>query len=379
MATRRGVLKLVGGGCVLAAVGAGGFVAANGPSRSARAPWREAGQETEFRRRALSYAILAPNPHNRQPWLVRLDGDDALTLYCDLDRRLPATDPYDRQIVIGHGAFLELLALAAAEDGYGTEVTLFPGGEDMATLDARPVASVRFVPGGAEPDPLFAHVLARRSNKELYEARDVEAEKLATMMQAGSDFGVSATTIGNTPMAETLRDLTWRAHQMEMNTPATNQESVDLMRIGAKEVAANPDGIELEGPFIAAGKLIGMVNRETLADQTSAGFQQGLNMFEALAMSARGFAWLTNGNQTRTDQINAGRAYARMNLTATSLGVSIHPWSQSLQEYPEMADLYDEVHNLIGGGQRLQMLVRVGYAKPIMATPRWPMETHLIA
>ena len=151
------------------------------------------------------------------------------------------------------------------------------------------------------------------------------------------------------------------------------------MRIGAKEVAANPDGIELEGPYIAAGKLIGMVNRETLADQSSAGFQQGLDMYEALAMSARGFAWLTNDNLTRTDQINAGRAYARMNLTATSLGVSIHPWSQSLQEYPEMADLYDEVHDLIGGGQRLQMLVRVGYAKPIMATPRWPMETHLIS
>ena len=118
----------------------------------------------------------------------------ALTLYCDLDRRLPATDPYDRQIVIGHGAFLELLALAAAEDGYGTEITLFPDGEDMATLDARPVATVRFHAGGAGPDPLFAHVLARRSNKEPYEARDVEAEKLAAMKQAGSDFGVSATT-----------------------------------------------------------------------------------------------------------------------------------------------------------------------------------------
>ena len=78
------------------------------------------------------------------------------------------------------------------------------------------------------------------------------------------------------------------------------------------------------------GKLIGMINRETLADQTSAGFQQGLDMYEALAMSARGFAWLTNDNLTRTDQINAGRAYARMNLTATSLGVSIHPWRSSI-------------------------------------------------
>ena len=379
MTTRRGMLKLVGGGVVLAAASTGGFIAANGPSKAARAPWRDAGQETEFRRRALSYAILAPNPHNRQPWLVRLDGDQALTLFCDLDRRLPATDPYDRQIVIGHGAFLELLSLAAAEDGYRTEITLFPEGEDMATLDVRPVAHVRFLAGEADPDPLFAHVLARRSNKEPYEARDVESEKLAAMVQAGSSFGVSTTAIGNTPMAETLRDLTWRAHQKEMNTPATNQESVDLMRIGAKEVAANPDGIELEGAFIAAGKLIGMINRETLADQTSTGFQQGLNMYEALAMTARGFAWLTNDNRSRADQIHAGRAYTRMNLTATSLGVSIHPWSQSLQEYPEMADLHTEVHELIGSGLRLQMLVRVGYAKPIVATPRWPMESHLIA
>ena len=101
MASRRGILKLIGGGVVLAAAGAGGFVALNQHSHAAREAWRTAGQETEFRRRFLSYALLAPNPHNRQPWRVRLDGDDALTLYADLDHLLPATDPLDRQIVAG--------------------------------------------------------------------------------------------------------------------------------------------------------------------------------------------------------------------------------------------------------------------------------------
>ena len=35
-----------------------------------------------------------------------------------------------------------------------------------------------------------------------------------------------------------------------------------------------------------------------------------------------------------------------------------------------MADLYSEAHELIGGGARLQMLVRVGYAKPVVHAPR---------
>ena len=173
MVSRRGVLKLIGGGTVVAAGGAGAFIAANGPSRSARAPWREAGLQTEYRRRALSYALLAPNPHNLQPWLASLDGTDALTLYHDPARQLPATDPFDRQITIGCGAFLELLAIAAAEDGYRAEIAPFPEGGDMGALDARPVARVTFHAGEAAPDPLFAQILERRSNKAPYAERDV--------------------------------------------------------------------------------------------------------------------------------------------------------------------------------------------------------------
>jgi hypothetical protein len=115
---------------------------------------------------------------------VRLEGADALTLQVDLARRLPATDPFDRQIVIGCGAFLELLAIAAAEEGYRADIVAFPEGDDMKTLDARPVARVTLVAGASQRDPLAAHILARRSNKTVYEPREVAAADLQALADA---------------------------------------------------------------------------------------------------------------------------------------------------------------------------------------------------
>jgi hypothetical protein len=326
----------------------------------------------------LSYALLAPNPHNRQPWLVKLDGTDSLTLYVDLERRLPVTDPFDRQITIGCGAFLELMSIAAAQEGYGVEVVAFPDGEDMRRLDRRAVARVRFVSDIATRDPLFEQILARRSNKTIYQDRDVPDSALVALAEAGRVQGAISSTIGNMALAAGLRDLTWRGHVKEIMTPAANQESVDLMRIGATEVTANPDGIPLEGAMIEVGRRLGMVTREALADPTSRAFQQGLDLYKKMAMSARAFGWISNSNKNRTDQLNAGRAYVRVNLQATALNLAIHPWSQALQEYSEMGEIYDEAHRLIGQGERVQMLYRIGYAKTIKPAPRRGLQAHLV-
>lgn len=379
MTTRRKVLRLIGGGTIVAAVSGGaGCSSELGVSAAAREPWRQAGQYDDYRKRALSYALLAPNPHNRQPWLVRLDGSDALTFYVDLDRRLPATDPFDRQIAIGCGAFLELLSIAAAEEDYRVDLALFPDGEDLKTLDERPVAHIQFVAGAGKRDPLFRQILARRSNKEIYEPREVPSSALAALAEAARSHGMTSTSVGNTALAAKLRDLTWRSHVKEVTTPAANQESVDLMRIGAKEVAANPDGIVLDGGMIEIAARLGIVTREALADPSSTAFKQGLELYEKMAKSARAFGWIINSNKNRADQINAGRAYARMNLKATELGLGVHPWSQSLQEYPEMRELYREIHELIGQGETVQMLYRIGYAERIEPTPRRGLAAHLV-
>ena len=113
--SRRKFIALVGGGGVVAASGALAWDVTRTPD-AALAPWAQAGAPQEARRRSLSYALLAPNPHNRQPWIADLGEADTVTLYADPDRMLPHTDPYARQITIGLGCFLELMRMAAAEE-----------------------------------------------------------------------------------------------------------------------------------------------------------------------------------------------------------------------------------------------------------------------
>jgi len=379
--SRRSFIRIAGSSAVILAAGAGAFLLTRTPNAAHR-PWQAAGEAyADPRMRALSYAILAPNPHNRQPWLVDLSQADSVLLYADRGRLLPETDPFGRQIVIGLGCFLELLAIAAAEDGYRVTIDAFPDGVPGPALDDRPVARIVFEQAAdVARDPLFAQILTRRSNKEPYDTeRQVPAADLAAIA-AAAGAGVRAQTADDPSLVATLRELTWQAHEIEVRTPRTYMESVRLMRIGKAEIEANPDGIDIGGAFPDTLKLLGVLNRDTIADPDSTAFAEGMSMYSAIMGSAMAYAWLTTPDNTRLAQLAAGRAWVRLNLAATARGVAVHPVSQALQEFPEMAGPFARAHELLGGddGSRVQMLARVGYAAPPPPSPRWPLASRVM-
>jgi hypothetical protein len=357
---------LIGGGVVLAAGGgAAAFAVTRAPTR-ALAPWDAAGTYAEPRRFALSHAILAPNPHNRQPWMAELVGEDGIRIHRDPARALPHTDPRDRQLTIGMGCFLELLVMAAAQKGFAVDLTLFPEGEAASA----PVAFARFLPGGVA-DPLFAHVLARRSTKEPFEDRPVPAADVEAL-------SAHAALVVDPGRVAEIRTLTWEAWMVEAMTPHTNKESVDLMRFGKAEIEANPDGIDLGGPMLEALMLAGVLTREAQLDPSSSGFQQGVAIYREMLAATSAYAIVTSAGNARTDQIEAGRRWLRLNLACTARGLALHPVSQCLQEYPEMAPHYAAAHRLLAKpGETVQMLGRVGYGPAAPRTPRWPLETRL--
>jgi len=375
--SRRKTLTLIGGGVILAATAGLGAIASRAP-RTALLPWGQAGSGADARHRALSHALLAPNPHNRQPWLVDLREERVVTLFVDTAKLLPHTDPFSRQITIGLGCFLELMRMAASQDGQRVTITPFPEGFDDRALDGRPVARAVFTADASvTPDPLFAHALERRSNKEPYDtARPLPADTLKKL-----DVATSARFGGTLDPVEVAgwRALTREALRIEIETPHTYKESVDLFRIGRAEVDANPDGIDFTGPMFEVMAATGLFTRESAIDTGSQAYRAGLDAVYANADTAMGHVWLVTRTNSRADQIATGADWLRVNLAATAGGVAFQPLSQALQEYPEMAALYRDLHaRLAPAGGTVQMFARMGFGPEVNPSPRWPLEAKIV-
>ena len=379
---RRHFLSLMGGSVVLAA-GTGAFARISRTPQTAHLPWQQAGTAiyADPRMHALSYAVLTPNPHNKQPWLVDLtQSPDTVVLRADLGRLLPETDPFSRQITIGLGGFLALMTMAANAQGYAVDIELFPEGFDGEALDQRQIARAVFRKDPTvTADLLFAYVLTRRSLKEPYDLTRPVSTKTLDVLRSGAGMQVPSDASNDPALVHRFRNITQAALEIELRTPRTWKESVDVMRLGARAVDANPDGIDLTGRFNEALHATGLLSEQTLLDSSSRAFQGGLDYNEGLCQTAMAYVWLKTPGNTRLDQIAVGADWLRLNLTATSLGLGIQPMSQALQEFPEMKGLYREVHErLAPEGGTVQMLGRLGYGPQVSPAPRWPIEEKLV-
>jgi hypothetical protein len=154
--------------------------------------------------------------------------------------------------------------------------------------------------------------------------------------------------------------------------------------VGPGEILRHRDGISINEPKVRVLTALGMFDRSQPPPQGSAGHKSAMARFEGHSRSAMGFVWLSATN-TRTDQINIGRAYVRLQLQATAMGIAMHPMSQALQEFPEMKPHYEQAHRLVLGKQApgspqdetVHMFCRVGYSAAVGGTPRRELQDFL--
>ena len=376
---RRRFLIGTGGAAACVLLGGGAFVTSRDIA-AARAPWESAaGDFDDPRMQALAFAILAPNPHNQQPWLIELVGNKTILLHPDTSRFLPETDPPNRQITIGYGAFLELLSQAASANGMVARIDTFPDGAGESRLDARPIASIQLEPSDQRVDPHFSAISKRRTTRQPFDVeRPVTDDDLSTLAAVIGDSSILGMTSDPERVAK-ITAINQAAWTTEMETAHTHAESTRLTRIGAAEVIAQPDGISLAGPLIESISLAGLFSRENMSEKGSFAFDETHAFYARLIAATPTYGGLISKGNSREEQLDIGRQWARLNQQASAMGIGFHPISQALQEYPEMKVPFAQIHTELGVELpgRVQGVFRLGYTKPTPPAPRWPLMKKL--
>jgi hypothetical protein len=383
--SRRRFIQLLGGGIVVAA---GTQVAGCGtdlPSETTRA-WNPIAPNMELRRFMLAHALLAPNPHNRQPWLADLSRANEITLICDAERLLPETDPFGRQILIGCGAFIELAVIAGAERGMRVHVDAFPEGApaDNALPKGVKVARLSITPDSTIiKDPLFGHIRQRHTNKAAYDKhRPLPVTLWQMFIQTAQHMGLTSGEVSESTRVAAIRRITRAGYEVECVTARTWLESARLFRFGPEDIAKHRDGISIMGAMPRLLRAVGLFDPLEVPVPASPNYTRVMERWAPFDTGS-GFFWIASSGNSRQAQLNVGRAYVRAHLQATAAGVDMHPVSQALQEFPEMSVHHQDIHRLLGlapAKNRLQMLVRVGYGtKADGPSPRRDSETLLLS
>jgi hypothetical protein len=380
---RRSFLRVTGGGVIVAAT-APLTACSRALPDEALVAWRGPGNEPDLRRWVLAHAILAPHSHNLQSWLVDLSVPDQITLYLDRSRLLPETDPFSRQMMMSQGTFVELLDQAARERGHLAEITLFPEGMFAPqSVDDRPTARIRLQPDPTvRPDPLFAQVFRRHTNRGAYEPRVPQAQaRQAIVASTGAyAFRAGITTADEADAMARQRQIAKDAWRIELTTPRTVLESFKVLRIGPREIAAHRDGISLNGPMVRALDALGLFDRTKAPAPDDAATTGQIKDFNTKIDATPAFYWLISEGNDRLAQVNAGRAWVRAQLAATAQGLAMQPISQALQEYPEVQVPYRAIHELLNAPAptfTVQMWARLGHAPTVQPAPRRGLEAHI--
>ncbi len=338
-------------------------------------PWSRtyADRFSDLRMKVVAGALLAPSSHNRQPWTVRLDGTDAnvLTVFADPARLTPAVDPLSRQTMVSQGTFLAYLEVAAAKLGYRADVALFPdGGYDenaLATsMRTTPVARVTLVRDSSVTAANDDSLYRSDTNRSPYAATPLTRTETGALVGLAMGPDETLRILTSPSDLSRLGALGREGTLIESENSAVTLESDRLFfgTEGAKNTARSGFGVEGQGTSGVMKYLLqGAIRVDPGLNDDATGAARAIASTKAAVAATPAYGMITTSGNSPLDQVRAGILYARVSLTARTLGLVVQPLSQVLEEYPTMAAPYAAIHREYAKpGQTIQMLVRIGTA-----------------
>src|SRR5918994_511912 len=263
----------------------------------------------------LRYAILAPSAKNSQPWAFSVQGN-RIHLLADLSRCQVIADPDRRELYISLGCALENLLVAAEHFGFRHGVSYFPEARQEEL-----VATVIFAPGGvpshARLGATLNAILRRRNDNSVFRSVPVPEQLRLRLMACCVEADLRVHLTDDRHFRRWIDALTLEADRIEFADPAFRRELGYW--IG--------QGVFGEPPLMARLEKLA-VSRVDLGDRVA---RQDHEIVESAAL----LGLICAAGDSHLSHVRAGQLFERLWLTATDLGVSIHPMSQTMRR-PEL-------------------------------------------
>lgn len=306
----------------------------------------------EVARRCVEAAILAPSSHNTQPWLFRIT-DSEIDVYADETRWLKVADASKRELFISIGCAIENLVISAGHHGYRTEVRYFPNPENETLA-----ATVAFEHTDGQTDDLFEAIPLRHTNHKEYRPNPIVPEDRMRLENSFQEEGVGLYLTDDADIKRRVEELVVLADSLQFSDPEFREELGYWIGEGV-----------FGAPWLIAKISQFAVTHLNLGNSTARKDTEVL-------MSSPLLGIICSETDDRTTQVRTGRAFERVYLKATLMGLSLQPMSQIV----EIPKIRDEISKLVPvPGAIAQQPFRLGFADPeTKRTPRRPIDEVLM-
>ena len=309
-------------------------------------------------REIVRAATLAANSHNTQPWRFVVTGE-RITIGPDFSRRCPVVDPDDHHLFASLGCAVENMVQAAVALGFKAAAGLEATGKDRVA-----VALDRSAPTS---NILADAITKRQCTRAEYDGKAVSPQDLSKLITAATMDGVECLIVTERSRMDAILDYVVQGNTAQMRDQAFMKELIHWIRFNDRAAIERLDGL--------AARSSGNPSLPTWLGKRLLPFVMTVkgenDKYARHVRSSAGLAVLTASSNDKAGWISAGRAFQRLALQATALGIR----QAFLNQPTEVASLRPQIAAYLGiGSRRPNLIVRFGRGPVLRPSLRRPIE-----
>jgi nitroreductase len=275
-------------------------------------------------KKIVGAGILAPSGDNSQPWQLYYDGEKLHVVNLP-ERDTSLYNVGDIASFIAFGAMAENMAIAAQSLGYAIDISLLPKG---ATVPF--VASMSFTKGETIRDPLLPYIPQRCVNRKPYKRKPLSRSVIDSLLKAAGerkdaklcliDQGEEKNIMAkNLALNDRIVFENEKLHSFLFTHIRWSRDEIETSRdglsIGSLELGAFQSKMM---KVLASWKVVQFLNRF--------GFSRFVpDQAYQLCKGSSALCILSHTGTGLDSYFHGGRVLQRIWLTATSVGLSLHP------------------------------------------------------